>query len=238
MAAQLPGMAPEPFSARIRSRRMTGGDSATATALRERHKRGATRRRMLVSAAEVLRERGAAGVTIDEVLSRSAAPRGSVYHHFPRGRNQILLEALQFAGKSMTSAIDDAAAQGPMALLRDFVDLWEDVLRDSDFAAGCPVAAAAISTGDEGPQLSSDAARIFDRWRTALTRSFVADGFGDTEAASLATTMLAAIEGAVILCRSLRSPQPLRDVAENLEFLVNGKKFVSQYGRPSLPQEA
>ena len=218
----------EPCSAGIRP----GG----VTILRERHKRGATKRLMLASAAEVLRERGAAGVTIDEVLSRSGAPRGSVYHHFPRGRNQILLEALQFAGESMTSAIDNAAAQGPMALLHSFVDLWEDVLRESDFAAGCPVAAAAISTGDEGPQLSGDAARIFEHWCTALTRSFVADGFADNEAASLATTMLAAIEGAVILCRSLRSGQPLRDVAENLEFLVNGKKFVSRYGRP-VPQE-
>jgi len=217
---------------------MTDRRPAISTALPEPHKRGATRRRMLVSAAEVLRERGAAGVTIDEVLSRSKAPRGSVYHHFPRGRNQILLEALQFAGQSMTSAIDDAAAGGPMALLRGFVDLWEDVLRESDFTAGCPVAAAAISISDEGPQLSGDAARIFEHWRSALTRSFAADGFSDSEAASLATTMLAAIEGAVILCRSLRSPQPLRDVAENIEFLVNGKRFVSRYGRPVTPQEA
>ena len=198
--------------------------------LRERHKRGVTKRRMLASAAEVLRERGAAGVTIDEVLSRSGAPRGSVYHHFPRGRNQLLLEALQYAGESMTTAIDDTAAEGPMALLRGFVDHWENVLRESDFAAGCPVAAAAISTGDEGPQHSGDAARIIEHWRTALTRSFVADGFTDREAESLAVTMLAAIEGAVILCRSLRSSQPLRDVAENVEFLVSGKKFVSRYG--------
>src|SRR5581483_2149178 len=140
----------------------------------------ATKRRMLVSAAEVLRERGAAGVTIDEVLSRSRAPRGSVYHHFPGGRNQILLEALAFAGDSMTSAIDDAATQGPMTLLRKFVDLWEDVLRESDFTAGCPVAAAATSTCDEDdPRLTNDAARIFERWREALTRAFVVDGFDD-----------------------------------------------------------
>ncbi len=217
---------------------MTTRGSATATALGERHKRGATKRRMLTSAAEVLRERGAAGVTIDEVLTRSGAPRGSVYHHFPGGRNQILLEALQFAGETMSTAIGDAASEGPMALLRGFLDLWEDVLRDSDFAAGCPVVAAAISTSDEDPRLRHDAAQIFDRWQAALTRSFVADGFADSEAAALATTMLAAIEGAVVLCRSLRSPQPLRDVAENIEFLVNGKKFVSRYGRPVVPQEA
>lgn len=196
-----------------------------------------TKRRMLASAAEVLRERGAAGVTIDEVLSRSGAPRGSVYHHFPGGRNQILMEALHYAGDSMSSAIGHAASQGPMALLREFVDLWEEVLADSGFAAGCPVVAAAISTSDEDPRLGHDAAQIFDRWRVALTRSFGADGFPESEAGALATTMLAAIEGAVILCRSLRSAQPLRDVAENIEFLVTGKKFVSRYGKPAVPQE-
>jgi AcrR family transcriptional regulator len=151
--------------------------------------RRTTRRRMLASAVEVLRERGAAGVTIDEVLARSRAPRGSVYHHFPGGRNQILIEALQYAGESMTSAIDNAASDGPMALLHQFTDMWEDVLRDSDFTAGCPVVAAAISTADEDPQLSADAAEIFDRWRTALTRSFEADGFG-TAARSYRSTRI------------------------------------------------
>jgi AcrR family transcriptional regulator len=191
---------------------------------------------MLNSAIEVMRERGAAGVTIDEVLARSGAPRGSVYHHFPGGRNQLLMEALQYAGDSMTAAIDNAAAQGPTVLLRQFVDLWEEVLRDSDFAAGCPVVAAAISCPDDQPQLATDAAEIFKHWRRALTRAFLAEGFGETDAASLAITTLAAIEGAVVLCRSLRSAEPLRNVAEQIEFLVMGKKFVRGYGRPVPPE--
>ena len=135
------------------------------------------------------------------------------------------------------TVLDNAASQGPMALLREFVDLWEDVLHESDFTAGCPVVAAAISGSDEDPRLAGNAAVIFDHWRVALTRSVVTDGFGESDAASLATTMIAATEGAVILCRSLRRSEPLRDVAENIEFLVNGKKFVSRYGKPTPPQE-
>ena len=79
---------------------------------------------MLVSAAEVLRERGAAGVTIDEVLTRSGAPRGSVYHHFPKGRNQILTEALRYAGEAITTVIDDAAENGAIFLVCQFVEFW------------------------------------------------------------------------------------------------------------------
>ena len=63
------------------------------TATAHRTKRGTTRHRMIATAAEVLRERGATGVTIDEVLARSGAPRGSVYHHFPGGKKD-LMEAL------------------------------------------------------------------------------------------------------------------------------------------------
>jgi AcrR family transcriptional regulator len=106
------------------------------------NKRGSTRTRMLLSAAEVLRERGAAGVTIDEVLARSGAPRGSVYHHFPEGRTQILTEALRFAGDSITAIIDEAGDQGGIPLVRKFVEFWERTLAGGDFNAGCPVVAA------------------------------------------------------------------------------------------------
>ena len=89
---------------------------------------------MLVSAAAVMRERGAAGVTIDEVLARSGAPRGSVYYHFPEGRNQILTEALLFAGEAITEVIDEAAEKGGMFLVRQFVEFWEA----SSWRAGSP----------------------------------------------------------------------------------------------------
>ncbi|MCV7301939.1 TetR/AcrR family transcriptional regulator [Mycobacterium barrassiae] len=188
---------------------------------------------MLVSAAEVLRERGAAGVTIDEVLARSGAPRGSVYHHFPEGRNQILAEALEYAGEEITDVIDDAALNGGMYLVRKFVVYWEEQLVESNFAAGCPVVSAAIGSADDEPQLTSVAGNIFSHWRDALTRAFVSDGFADADAASLAVMCIASLEGAVVLCRSTRSVDPLRDVAAQLEFLIKSREFVQRYGMPT-----
>lgn len=205
----------------------------SATATKPRVKRGATRTKMLISAAEVLRERGAAGVTIDEVLARSGAPRGSVYHHFPEGRNQILTEALQFAGEAITGVIDEAVANGGIFLVRKFVAFWEELLVESDFAAGCPVVAAAIGSADDEPQLTTVAGGIFRHWRDALTRAFTSDGFEETEASSLAITCIASLEGAVVLCRSTRSVDALRDVAAQLEFLIKSREFVRRYGLPA-----
>ncbi|MCV7378287.1 TetR family transcriptional regulator [Mycobacterium alsense] len=187
---------------------------------------------MLVSAAQVMRERGAAGVTIDEVLARSGAPRGSVYYHFPHGRNQILTEALRYSGDSITTMIDDAAGWGARALLREFVTFWERLLTDGDFAAGCPVVAAAIGSDDADPKLSAEAGAILGRWCTALTRAFSNDGFDDADAASLAVMSIAALEGAVVLSRSTRSTDPLRQVGEQLEFLIKAREFVIRNGIP------
>jgi TetR/AcrR family transcriptional regulator, lmrAB and yxaGH operons repressor len=197
-----------------------------------RTKRGGTRINMLISAAEVMRECGAAGVTIDEVLSRSGAPRGSVYYHFPEGRNQILAEALRYAGDAITADIDAAAGRGAKFLLQQFVEFWESTLAESDFKAGCPVVAAAIGSGDDEVRLAAEAGRIFADWRRALTSAFVADGFVEADADSLAIMSIAALEGAVVLCRSLRSSDPLRKVHEQLEFLIKAREFVLRNGVP------
>ena len=199
-----------------------------------RRVRGATRTKMLVSAVEVLRERGAAGVTIDEVLARSGAPRGSVYHHFPDGRSQILREALNFAGDEITASIDEAAGESATVLLRRFVQLWEDALTESDYTAGCPVLAAAVGSGEDEQQLTAVAADIFSRWRDASKQAYIRDGFEPAEATSLADTTIAAMEGAAVLCRSARSLEPLYDVANQLEFLIKAKEFVMRFGVPTL----
>ncbi|MGY4710665.1 TetR/AcrR family transcriptional regulator [Mycolicibacterium sp. CBM1] len=197
-----------------------------------RRTRSSTRTKMLISAAQVLRERGAAGLTIDEVLARSGAPRGSVYHHFPEGRSQILREALNYAGVSITSSIDEAAGENAAVLLRRFVELWEDALVTSDYTAGCPVLAAAVGAGED-EALTAVAGDIFARWREASTQAYLREGFEAADAAALADTTIAAMEGAVVLCRSARSLKPLHDVAAQLEFLIKAKEFVTKFGVPS-----
>ncbi|BBX89863.1 TetR/AcrR family transcriptional regulator [Mycolicibacterium boenickei] len=210
---------------------MTGSPD---TAAKPRNKRGSTRARMLGSAVEVLRERGAAGVTIDEVLTRSGAPRGSVYHHFPGGRRQILTEALQFAANTIGGIIGAESSDSAWDLVHRFIEFWERVLTGSDFTAGCPVVAVAIAAPDEEPELAAAAAAIFDRWRAALTAAFSADGFDESDASSLAVMCIATLEGAVVLCRSSRSVDPLHDVARQLEFLIKSREFVRRNGVPGV----
>jgi hypothetical protein len=95
------------------------------------------------------------------------------------------------------------------------------------------VVAAAIGCPNDELRLTAEAGQIFARWRTALTRAFVADGFGELDADSLAVTSIAALEGAVVLCRSTRSTDPLRKVDDQLEFLVKAREFVRRNRLPA-----
>ena len=88
--------------------------------------------------------------------------------------------------------------------------------------------------GGRRAALTSVAGSIFGHWRDALTRAFVGDGFDEPDAASLAIMCIASLEGAVVLCRSTRSVDPLRDVGCQIEFLIKSREFVRRHGLPTI----
>jgi TetR/AcrR family transcriptional repressor of lmrAB and yxaGH operons len=192
-----------------------------------------TRRDMVLSAVEVLRERGADAVTLDAVLTRSGAPRGSIYHHFPGGRSEILSDALDFAGDAIAVRIERVAETGAAAALREFSAFWKKILHDSHYTAGCPVVSVAVSNADEdGAQLASRASEIFERWCDAMRRALGGDGLTPRTAERLATMVVASVEGAVVLCRARRDMTPLDDVVEELELLIDAEKFLARNKHP------
>ncbi|MFD3430051.1 TetR/AcrR family transcriptional regulator [Nocardia fluminea] len=179
-----------------------------------------TRQKMLGSAIELLRERGAAGVTVDAVLARSSAPRGSVYHHFPGGRAQIMTESLTLAGDTISALIAEAAKRGAAGVLAGIAEFWTAILLTSDFEAGCPVVSVAVGGSPEDRHLQREVANVLLRWHETLTVAITAEGVAPARAERLATMAIASVEGAVILCRVNRSTTALDEVVEELRILL------------------
>ena len=94
------------------------------------------RERMVISAALLIRERGAHATAISDVLEHSGAPRGSAYHYFPGGRMQLLEEAVDYAGTYIAAKI--SAASSALDLLDSLMDGYREQLMRSDYRAGCP----------------------------------------------------------------------------------------------------
>lgn len=184
-------------------------------------RKGGSRDRMILSAAELLREYGASATSIDRVLAHSGAPRGSVYYHFPGGRAQLIDEAVALAG-DFTAGMIETATQADDALdaVEVFFALWRDLLVKSDFRAGCPIVAVAVETNDDAPQLVRSAAAVFARWQEALAALFVRHGLTAERSKRLASFVIAAVEGAVIMCRAERSLDPLEAAAGEIHDLL------------------
>lgn len=178
----------------------------------EQSRRG-TKQRMLDSAVLLLRERGAAGVTVDAVLAHSGAPRGSVYHHFPGGRNEMVLGAVRQAGDYIATMVSDSATGGDVQqMVRRLVVFWKRALTKTDYRAGCPVAAMVVDGRDLVPDAGDVVREIFAQWQASLAGALSTDGFAEQRAQRLATLVVSAIEGAIILCRAHRDLGPLDDV--------------------------
>jgi AcrR family transcriptional regulator len=185
------------------------------------------RERMVVSAALLIRERGAHATAISDVLEHSGAPRGSAYHYFPGGRTQLLCEAVDYAGDYVAAIIGRPGRA--ITLLDTLVDKYRKQLLDSDFRAGCPVAAVSVEAGFERGEAADRermapvverAAAVFDRWTDLIEQRLIADGISAQRAGEVAALTVSALEGALLLARVRRDLKPLDLVHGQLRDLL------------------
>ena len=176
-----------------------------------------TRARMIASAALLLREHCVAATSIPKVLAHSDGPRGSVAHHFPGGRTELMAEAITWAGNLVTDALTKARVKGSSAAstFAFLCDFYSTQLTSTDYTAGCPVGAAAQEAFDD-PALGPVTAGVIGSWVAALAQTLIEEGQTTAEAEDLALLCVSSLEGAVLVARVQRSTKPVETVKARL----------------------
>jgi AcrR family transcriptional regulator len=169
---------------------------------------------MVTSAVDLLARRGLQATSFSEVLEHSGAPRGSVYHHFPGGKDQMIDSALDVAGGRAIELIDRKAGAPAEELAAWFLHIWREVLIRGKFEAGCAVLAVAVAA--DSPELLEHTARVFRTWRKRLAELLEQGGLSSSDAARFAAVLVASSEGAVVMARAEQSLEPFDLVAEQL----------------------
>ncbi|GAA2246301.1 hypothetical protein GCM10009851_34670 [Herbiconiux moechotypicola] len=136
------------------------------------------------------------------MLEASGAPRGSLYHHFPGGKDELVLAAVGVAGDRAVRILDSLAGQPAPEIATAFLALWRAVLVHSEYAAGCAVAAVTVAAGDGA--LLDRAGEVFRTWRARLAELLAEGGVDPAHAPALAVSLIAGAEGAVVLARAER----------------------------------
>jgi AcrR family transcriptional regulator len=179
------------------------------------------RQRMVIGAADMLRRKGLAATSIRELAKHTGTPLGSTYHYFPGGKQQLVSEAIRWAGGTVAGILEQQLEKGPAEGLAAFIAFWRETITSTDYRAGCPVLAVSVQEpdGDDVAMLPV-AAEIFETWQRLLADSLRAHGATARQARQLATLIVASIEGTVAMCRAKRSPKPLDDITPQLKTLI------------------
>ncbi|WP_326566504.1 TetR/AcrR family transcriptional regulator [Amycolatopsis rhabdoformis] len=180
-----------------------------------------TRRRMLESAAELFQTQGYHATGLTQLVAAGGAPKGSLYFHFPGGKEQLAAEAVQLSSSRVADALTAAvtAAPDPASAISAVVDALATSLISSDFQRGCPLATVALEADSE--PLRSACETGYADWHTRLVSYFTDQGLPSDRATSLATVVLASIEGALLFAKTRRDVTPLRDIAAHLHTTVS-----------------
>ncbi|QOZ44675.1 TetR/AcrR family transcriptional regulator [Bradyrhizobium sp. CCBAU 53340] len=195
-----------------------------------------TRAKMVAGAADLMSRRGVNATSVREVVRHTGTPRGSISHHFPRGKQQLIEDAIVFAGAQVSGPLRHLTSErGAMAGLRAFIALWKKTLERTNYQAGCPILAVAVeeymsdpsdqdTAGGQAVQrhLLDLAQGIFADWQEILSSALKQEGLTASRARRLATLVVASVEGTVAMCRAARSAEPLEEVSHELELVLKG----------------
>ena len=180
-----------------------------------------TRVHMIETTAGLVHRRGFHGTSLNEILEQSGAPRGSLYYHFPGGKEELVLEATRQGVAIVTQLLKEVLTDSPDPAdgVHAFVEAAAHGLRDSGYVFGCPVAPIVLDS-PESSALAEVCQEALEEWQQVFVEGLGSAGIERGRAESLATMIVCGLEGGLILARARRDTAPLDAVAEELASMV------------------
>lgn len=172
------------------------------------------RAKMVTGAREMISQRGPRATSFADVVEATGTPRGSIYHHFPGGKQEMVLAAIDEQEEIFSHVIGGlSGSSAPELITRLFQTCTEQVKR-SNYSMGCP-ATATVVTAENDEQVERGG-QFFTSVVDLVTKELVTHGLSSTDAREYATLCLASMGGAITLARASRSVEPLDAVLREL----------------------
>jgi len=177
-------------------------------------KRPPARERILAASLEQMRRNGYAGTGVKAILVAAAAPFGSLYHHFPGGKEEVGAETIRRGGVAYRELVEafyvDGADLGDVT--QAFFDEAAAFVESTGFVDACPIATIAGEIAATSDTMRQAADEAFESWLRVMERQFVATGIDVGRARELSVELFCAIEGAFLLARTSHDAEPIRTV--------------------------
>jgi len=180
---------------------------------------------IIEAAARLFRRKGYAATGIHEIASLAGAPKGSLYHYFPDGKDEIAVEAVRFSGARVATTLRTLAEETTSAadLVRRYGTMVHGWMAQSGFRDGCPITTTLLETAPQLPGPTQAGREAFATWRGIIAAALTRDGHSAADARKVSTLVVAALEGALILTRVEGDGQAIADVTAALTKLLRAK---------------
>ncbi len=175
------------------------------------------RENLIRTAMSLFRRQGYASTGLQQILSESGAPKGSLYHYFPSGKEQLAEAAVEMAGCLIGDMLSAHAHRhsNVKTFVRAYCKTMAGWMEESEFRSGCPIATTMLETAPQSPALTEKGVQVIDNWTAIITDVFVKSGVPKREAKQMAQSLIAAMEGALILARVHQSTKPILNIAKS-----------------------
>jgi TetR/AcrR family transcriptional repressor of lmrAB and yxaGH operons len=178
--------------------------------------------KIISTMGELLETQGYHGTGLNQLVAASGAPKGSLYHYFPGGKDQIVVAALRQAEQELSARIRENLRLNPDpgAGMSEFVRQLAGFVEASGFRAGGPLLTVASETATTNDSINAACREAYQGLIAAIDDQLRGAGLASPRSTALATTLAAALEGGILLARTMRSTAPLIASADFLEKLV------------------
>ena len=169
-----------------------------------------TRDRLVSTTGRLLRRQGYAATGLNQVMAEADAPKGSMYFHFPGGKEELAAAAVDRFADSVTRKLAEGLQRGPTVAdaIAGFFDAYVTYMERTGYRDGCAVATVALDEASTHELLGAAAGRALRSWVDVVAAALVAEGRPDEEAHGLATVIIATIEGTIVMSKGERSTEP------------------------------
>ncbi len=174
------------------------------------------RERLVQTTARLLQSQGYNSTGLNQILQESQVPKGSLYHYFPGGKEDLAVAAIEHATEDIAGKLQQLAMQPRplMETLAAVIGFFIAELEQSQFLKGCPVATIALEQAGANQKIQAACERAYGTWQSGLAMLLAAHGL--TQPARLAERVLAGLEGALLLSRARRDCGPLAQLKNDL----------------------
>ncbi|AOC92601.1 TetR/AcrR family transcriptional regulator [Bacillus sp. L381] len=184
-----------------------------------------TKERIIQASAYLFQIQGYHATGLNQIIKESGAPRGSVYHHFPNGKEELAIEAIKHTGRCVKKQIQNSMTQfaDPVEAIQHFIHRTAEQFNNPQSIEGVPVGLLASETALINETLRCTCVEVFKQWTDVFVEKFLQHGFEREEAEKLGMTINSMIEGGIMFSLAHKNKEPLLLISKQVPYLVRNR---------------